>query len=249
MSAPASTQARARSIAASRPSTASASVRAMMTKSGSVRASTAALMRSTISCLRDELLAGPVAAALGADLVLDVHRGGAELDQRACTVRAMLNADAPKPVSASTSSGSGARVGDAAHVGQHVVEVADAEVGQAERAGRDAAAGQVDRLEPAALARASRDTRRSRRAPAAAARRRPRRESGAPALAAIRAATLRSWHHRRSDATPARSSSSSFSVASIFSRENASIGKALDARVLAVLRDDRNAVETSFGMP
>ena len=53
----------------------------------------------------------------------------------------MLNAAAPKPVSASTSSGSVADVGDAAHVGQHVVEVADAEVGQAERAGRDAAAG------------------------------------------------------------------------------------------------------------
>ncbi len=32
--------------------------------------------------LRDELLAGTVAAALGADLVLDVHRAGAELDQR-----------------------------------------------------------------------------------------------------------------------------------------------------------------------
>ena len=49
MSAPASTQAAARSIADSIPATASASVRAMMTNSGSVLASTAALMRSTIS--------------------------------------------------------------------------------------------------------------------------------------------------------------------------------------------------------
>ncbi len=50
MSAPASTQAQARSIADCKPSTANASVRAMMTKSGSVLASTAALTLSTISC-------------------------------------------------------------------------------------------------------------------------------------------------------------------------------------------------------
>ncbi|CSI56243.1 Uncharacterised protein [Vibrio cholerae] len=50
MSAPASTQAIARSIALSMPSTAKASVRAMITNSGLMRASTAALTRSTISC-------------------------------------------------------------------------------------------------------------------------------------------------------------------------------------------------------
>ena len=44
-------------------------------------ASTAALTRSTISDLRDELFARPVAAALRADLVLDVHRARAELDR------------------------------------------------------------------------------------------------------------------------------------------------------------------------
>ncbi|MNN64242.1 hypothetical protein D3C81_1796730 [compost metagenome] len=49
MSAPASTYACARSIAASNPSTASASVRAITTKFGSVRASTAARILSTIS--------------------------------------------------------------------------------------------------------------------------------------------------------------------------------------------------------
>ncbi|PNG62287.1 hypothetical protein TI06_23415, partial [Vibrio vulnificus] len=32
--------------------------------------------------LRDDLLVRPMAAALGADLVLDMHRGGAELDHR-----------------------------------------------------------------------------------------------------------------------------------------------------------------------
>ena len=58
MSAPASTQARARSIAASSPSTASASVRAMMTNDESVRASTAALTRSTISAFATTSLPG-----------------------------------------------------------------------------------------------------------------------------------------------------------------------------------------------
>ncbi len=63
------------------------------------------------------------------------------------TVRAMLKALAPKPVSTSTSSGRSHDVGDAADVGQHVVERADAEVGHAERAGGDAAAGEVERLD------------------------------------------------------------------------------------------------------
>ena len=49
ISAPASTQAQARSIADCRPSTASASVRAIITKLASVFASTAALTLSTIS--------------------------------------------------------------------------------------------------------------------------------------------------------------------------------------------------------
>jgi hypothetical protein len=37
-----------------------------------------------------------------------------------------------------------AHVGDAADIGEHVVERADAEIGKPERAGRDAAAGQID---------------------------------------------------------------------------------------------------------
>ena len=225
MSAPASTQAQARSIAASRPSTASASVRAMMTKSGSVRASTAALMRSTISSCDTSSLFGPVAAALGADLVLDVHRRRAELDQRPDRARDVERRRAEAGVDVDQQR-QRAGVGDAAHVGQHVVEIADAEVGHAERAGGDAAAGQVERLEAAIARRGSRDRRRSRRAPAAAV-------SAASAARKPRAGRMRG--HARvsrgqrqpsSDATPARSSSSSFSVASIFSRENASIVEA-----------------------
>ena len=55
-------------------------------------------------------------------------------------VRAMLKA-LPQPVSMSTSSGRVRRIGDAADVGEHVVQGADAEVGQAEGVGRHAAAG------------------------------------------------------------------------------------------------------------
>ncbi len=103
-SAPASTQATARSMARSRPSTASASVRAITTKSGSVRASTAALMRSTISSFETISLLGrwpqrlaptwsSICMAAAPNLISDR------------VVRATLNAEAPKPVSTSTSSG------------------------------------------------------------------------------------------------------------------------------------------------
>jgi hypothetical protein len=44
-------------------------------------------------------------------------------------------------VSTSTSSGKRGSIGDPPHVGQHVVEIADAEIGHAERARGDAAAG------------------------------------------------------------------------------------------------------------
>jgi hypothetical protein len=44
-----------------------------------------------------------------------------------------------------------AHVGDAAHVGQHVVQVGDAQVRQAQGAGGHAATGQVDGLEAGAL--------------------------------------------------------------------------------------------------
>ncbi|MNJ54464.1 hypothetical protein D3C77_499030 [compost metagenome] len=104
MSAPASIHAAARSSADSRPSTARASVRAMITKLSSVRASTAALMRSTISCWETISLFGrwpqrlaptwsSMWIAAAPNLIIDL------------TVRATLNAEEPKPVSTSTSSG------------------------------------------------------------------------------------------------------------------------------------------------
>ena len=145
MSAPASTQASARSIAASRPSTASASVRAMTTKSGSVLRVDRRLDAVDHLGAANELLARPVAAALGADLVLDVHRRRAELDQRLDRARDVEGAGAEAGVDVDQQR-QVAHVGDAAHVGQHVVEVGDAEVRQAERAGGDAAAGEVDGL-------------------------------------------------------------------------------------------------------
>ena len=61
-------------------STASASVRAMMTKAGSVFASDADFAVHHL-LLGNQLLVRPVAAALRTDLILDVHAGGAELDQ------------------------------------------------------------------------------------------------------------------------------------------------------------------------
>ena len=124
-------------------------MRAMITKSASVRASTAALMRSTISSLRHELLAGPVAAALRApgprcaspaapDLISDFDRAR-DVEGAA---PAGIDVDQQRQV---------AHVGDAADVGEHVVERADAEIGQPERAGGDAAAGEVERAEAGAL--------------------------------------------------------------------------------------------------
>ena len=69
------------------------------------------------------------------------------------TERARLKAP-PKPVSASTSSGRVADVGDAADVGEDVVDGGDAEVGHAERAGGDATAGEVEGAVAGALGHA-----------------------------------------------------------------------------------------------
>ena len=150
MSAPASTQRTARSMAASRPSMASASVRAMMTKPGSVRASTAALMRSTISSLETSSLPGrwPQRLAptwssmcIAAAPALISDRVGAR-DVEGARAEAGVDVDQQRQV---------ADVGDAADVDQHVVEVGDAEVRHAERAGGDAAAREVDRAVADAL--------------------------------------------------------------------------------------------------
>ncbi|MCY1447035.1 hypothetical protein D9M71_636370 [compost metagenome] len=104
MSAPASMQAAARSSAAFRPSTARASVRAMITKLSSLRASTAALMRSTISCWLTISLFGRWPQRL-APTWSSIWMAAAPNLLIERTVRATLKAEAPKPVSTSTSSG------------------------------------------------------------------------------------------------------------------------------------------------
>jgi hypothetical protein len=74
-----------------------------------------------------------MAAALGLHLVFDVHSRRAELDQRLDRARDVEGA--AEAGIASTSSGRLADIGNAAHVGEHVVERADAKVGHAERPG------------------------------------------------------------------------------------------------------------------
>ena len=73
--------------------------------------------------LRDELLPGAVAAALGADLILDMHRGCAELGERLHGTRDVEGARA-KPRVHVHQKRQGARVGDAPHVGEDIVEPA-----------------------------------------------------------------------------------------------------------------------------
>src|SRR5439155_24436469 len=89
-------------------------------------------------------------AALGADLVLDVHRAGAELDERAGGARDVEGARAEAGVDVDEQR-QVAYVGDAPDVGQHVIQVGDAEIRHAERSCGDAAAGEVDRLVADAL--------------------------------------------------------------------------------------------------
>ena len=81
-SAPASRKACARSIAASKPSTAIASVRATIIRSGSVRASTAALILPTISAAGITSLPSKWPQRFGKHLVLDLDRVGAGALQR-----------------------------------------------------------------------------------------------------------------------------------------------------------------------
>src|SRR5574337_770233 len=91
MSAPASTQASARPMAASMPSTAIASVRAMITNCASVRASTAALTRSTISSFDTIALPGRWPQRLAATWSSMCSAPAPALTSER-TVRAMLNA-------------------------------------------------------------------------------------------------------------------------------------------------------------
>ena len=150
MSAPASTHAHARSIAASRPSPARASVRAMIDEAGVGPGVDRRLDPVDHLAPRHELLPRPVAAALGAHLVFDVHRACAGLDHRPDGARDVERRGPESRVDVDQER-QRADVGDPPHVGEHVVEIADAEIGEAERPGGDTAAREVDRLETGAL--------------------------------------------------------------------------------------------------
>ncbi|MCY1450440.1 hypothetical protein D9M71_672450 [compost metagenome] len=86
-----------------------------------------------------------MATALGADLVLDVHGSHAGLLERADGAGDVEGA-APAGVDVDQQR-QGGGVGDAAGIDQHVFHGADAEVRNAQRVGRHAAAGDVQRLE------------------------------------------------------------------------------------------------------
>ncbi|CFN82054.1 Uncharacterised protein [Bordetella pertussis] len=100
MSAPASAKRRARSMAASKPSTARASVRAMMRKSSSRRASAAALIFDTISDSGATLLPAKWPQRLG-NTWSSSWMASAPARSSTRTVCHTLTA-LPKPVSAST---------------------------------------------------------------------------------------------------------------------------------------------------
>ncbi len=98
----------------------------------------------------DDFLAGTVAATLGTDLILDVGRCGAGLDQ---TLDGTLNVEG-----AGTETGIDvhqqrqiADVGNPAHVDQHILKGIDTQIRQTQRAGSHTAAGQVDGLETGTL--------------------------------------------------------------------------------------------------
>jgi hypothetical protein len=93
--------------------------------------------------LGDDGLAGPVAAALGLDLVLDVAAGGASAHQFPHGALDVEGAGAQASVGIHQQGGLG-DIGDAAHVLADVVQVADPQVRQAQGARRDAAAGEVE---------------------------------------------------------------------------------------------------------
>ncbi|MNS79945.1 hypothetical protein D3C72_1136110 [compost metagenome] len=91
-----------------------------------------------------------MAAALGANLVLDMDGGSAELAHRAHGTGNVEGRGAKTGIDIHQQR-QVAHVGDAAHVGEYIVQAADAQVRQAQRTGGDAATGQVDGLEAGAL--------------------------------------------------------------------------------------------------
>ena len=91
----------------------------------------------------DDLFARTMAAALGADLVFNMARRCAKFDQRFHRARDVERARAEAGVDVHHQR-QVAHVGDAPHVGKHIIEIVDAEVRQAERARCNAAARQVN---------------------------------------------------------------------------------------------------------
>jgi hypothetical protein len=77
-------------MAASIPSPATASVRAMTIKSGSVRPATAARTRSTISSRAHQLFVGPVPAAFHIHLIFDLQGRRPGRDHRARGLRRII---------------------------------------------------------------------------------------------------------------------------------------------------------------
>ena len=129
------------------PSTASASVRAMITNCIIGARIDGRLDAIDHLLLRHHFLAGPMAAALGLHLVFDVQSRGAGLDEGFHGARDVERA-APAGVRIHQQR-QRAGVGDAADVDEHIVHGADAQIRHAERIGGDAAARQVQRLEAA----------------------------------------------------------------------------------------------------
>src|SRR6267378_5755757 len=146
-------------------------------------------------------------AALSADLILDMHGAGAELDERARRAGDVEGARAEPGIDVDQQ-WQVADIGDAADIRKHIVEVRDTEVRHAERAGGNAAAGQVDRLVAHAL-RHQRVIRADRAG-----------DLERPLLLQCLPEPLARAHLPSSDLTLSRSSCSSLSVASMRLRLN-----------------------------
>ena len=91
-----------------------------------------------------------MSAALGGDLIFDVHAGRAELDEGLHGARDVECGRTKTGVDVDQQ-GQRANIGDATHVGEHVVEPVDPEIGDAERARGDAAARKIDGAKPRCL--------------------------------------------------------------------------------------------------
>ena len=141
-------------MARSKPSTATASVRAMISVSAMARESTAALILPTISRRRNQRLVVEMAAALGKVLVLDLDRVGAgafeqphgALDIERVTV-AGVGVDDEMGGDAVADQRDG--IGDFAHADEADVRPPEPRIG-------DGRAGNIERLETGAVRRSAR---------------------------------------------------------------------------------------------